>query len=132
MKGLRTWRNLSETTAPQEISPKTRGLSWGECREVQKKKEKKKQRERHSLKKTKGPTSPAEGGGNNKVSYFSFSHCSVLCVVLLQPLLFNLLLSFACRPDGKKTASDPTSVPPTFSFCHLLMSKPSQPDVFVF
>lgn len=38
MKGLRTWRNLSETTAPLEISPKTRGLSWGECREVQKKK----------------------------------------------------------------------------------------------
>lgn len=37
MKGLRTWRNLSETTAPLEIRPKTRELSWGECKEEKKK-----------------------------------------------------------------------------------------------
>lgn len=39
MKGLRTWRNLSETTAPLEIEPKTRELSWGECREGKKERE---------------------------------------------------------------------------------------------
>lgn len=47
MKGLRTWRNLSETTAPLAIRPKTRGLSSAECREEEKKRERK-----ASLKKT--------------------------------------------------------------------------------
>lgn len=37
MKGLRTWRNLSETTAPLEIRPKTRELRWGECRDKRQK-----------------------------------------------------------------------------------------------
>lgn len=96
MKGLRTWRNLSETTAPLEIRPKTRELSWEECREEKKKR-------KASLRKTKGPDSTTEllshrRGASNDVGLFSFCQCSFF--MFYTPLAFALHSSSVIFIEG--------------------------------
>lgn len=112
MKGLRTGRNLSETTAPLEIRPKTRELSWWECREEKK-------REGASLKKTKGPVSPAERGDNSEACLLSL--CST-------PLAFALHSSqVICLYSWWETSLWPQQLlTQMFTLPPLCMSTPTQ------